>query len=54
MTETTKMEMLNEEQAAQRDAFIDRLLQSTGGLFDIFSIYIGDRLGYYKALAALP
>lgn len=41
---------LNEEQAVQRDAFIDRLLQSTGGLFDIFTIYIGDHLGYYTAL----
>lgn len=35
----------------QRDAFIDRLLGSVSGLFDIFTLYIGDRLGYYKALA---
>lgn len=42
---------LNEEQTTQRDAFIERLLQSTGGLFDIFTIYIGDRLGYYQALS---
>ena len=42
---------LNEEQATQRDALIERLLQSTGGLFDIFTIYIGDRLGFYEALS---
>ncbi|MEM7129556.1 MAG: methyltransferase domain-containing protein [Chloroflexota bacterium] len=35
----------------QRDAFIDRLLGSVSGLFDIFTLYMGDRLGYYKALA---
>ncbi len=35
----------------ERDAFIERLLKSAGGVFDIFSIYIGDRLGYYRALA---
>jgi len=38
--------------AQKRDAFIERLLQSTRGTFDIFSIYIGVRLGFYEALAA--
>ena len=38
--------------ARQRDAFLDRLLQSTRGTFEIFSIYIGVRLGFYEALAA--
>ena len=42
---------LTDEQTAQRDAFVERLLQSTAGLFDIYSIYIGHRLGYYKTLA---
>ncbi len=37
--------------AQQRDAFVARLLQSTSGAFDIFTIYIGDRLGFYRALA---
>jgi len=37
--------------AQQRDAFTERLLQSVSGAFDIFSIYIGDRLGFYRALA---
>ncbi len=38
--------------AQKRDAFIERLLESTRGAFDIFSIYIGVRLGFYEALAA--
>ena len=37
--------------AGQRDAFIERFLQSTAGAFSLFSIYIGDRLGLYRALA---
>ena len=36
---------------AQRDAFVERLLKSAAGVFETFSIYIGDRLGYYRALA---
>jgi hypothetical protein len=36
----------------QRDALVERLLQSTSGVFDIFTIYIGDRLGFYGALSA--
>jgi hypothetical protein len=35
----------------QRDAFIERFLQFAGGAFNIFAIYIGDRLGLYRALA---
>jgi hypothetical protein len=37
--------------ASQRDAFIERFLQFAGGTFSLFSIYIGDRLGLYRALA---
>lgn len=37
--------------AGQRDAFIERFLQSAAGTFSLFSIYIGDRLGLYRALA---
>jgi 2-polyprenyl-3-methyl-5-hydroxy-6-metoxy-1,4-benzoquinol methylase len=40
-----------EQHAAQRDTFVERMLQSTAGLFNIFTIYMGDRLGYYQALA---
>ena len=45
---------LTEEQTAQRDVFIDRLLQSTAGVFDIFTVYIGDKLGFYRQLANGP
>jgi 2-polyprenyl-3-methyl-5-hydroxy-6-metoxy-1,4-benzoquinol methylase len=37
--------------AQQREAFVERLLQSTRGTFEIFSIYLGVRLGFYAALA---
>jgi SAM-dependent methyltransferase len=37
--------------ASQRDAFIERFLQFASGTFSLFSIYIGDRLGLYRALA---
>ena len=37
--------------AGQRDAFVERLLKSTLGMMDIFTVYIGDRLGFYRALA---
>jgi 2-polyprenyl-3-methyl-5-hydroxy-6-metoxy-1,4-benzoquinol methylase len=40
-----------EKASQQRDQFVQRLLQSTAGTFDIFSIYIGDRLGFYQALS---
>ncbi len=37
--------------AQKRDAFLERLLQSTRGTFEIFSIHIGVRLRFYEALA---
>lgn len=37
--------------AQQRDAFIDRFLGDVAGTFKMFSIYIGDRLGLYRALS---
>jgi hypothetical protein len=40
-----------EEISQQRDAFIERFLGYASGTFSLFSIYIGDRLGYYRALA---
>jgi len=36
--------------AGQRDAFVERFLGFASGAFNIFSIYIGDRLGLYRAL----
>lgn len=47
----TATQTLTNEQVEQRDAFVERLLQSTAGLFDIFTVYIGDQLGFYRALA---
>ncbi|HET7089290.1 MAG TPA: class I SAM-dependent methyltransferase [Anaerolineae bacterium] len=37
--------------ARQRDAFVERFLHFASGTFNIFTIYIGDRLGLYRALA---
>jgi hypothetical protein len=37
--------------AQQRDAFIDRFLGFASGTFNMFSVYIGDRLGLYRALS---
>ena len=34
-----------------RDAFVNRLFASAVGTMDIFTIYLGDRLGLYRALA---
>jgi 2-polyprenyl-3-methyl-5-hydroxy-6-metoxy-1,4-benzoquinol methylase len=34
----------------KRDAFAERLLGSALGMFDIYAAYLGDRLGYYRAL----
>ena len=36
----------------RRDQLVQRILRSTGGAFDIFTLYIGDRLGFYADLAA--
>ena len=41
-----------EQIAQERDAFVERLLQSTSGVFDVFTIYLGHRLGLYRDLAA--
>ena len=43
--------MADSEISVQRDAFIERLLESVRGTFDIFSTYIGVRLGLYESLA---
>jgi len=48
---TKTIQTLNKFLIAHRDALIERLLQSTGGLFDIFTFYIGDRLDFYQELA---
>lgn len=48
---STPRQVADESLVEQRDAFIERLLQSASGAFTIFSIYIGDQLGFYRALA---
>ena len=45
-----------EERSAQtpeqrRDALVDRIFGSSIGFMEILSIYVGDRLGFYRALA---
>lgn len=40
--------------AAARDALFAQLLQSTEGAFRLLSVYIGDQLGFYAALALAP
>jgi SAM-dependent methyltransferase len=37
---------------AQRDALVGRIFGATLAAMDLFSVYLGDRLGYYGALAA--
>ena len=36
---------------ATAEELVNRLFESTLGAFDIFSVYLGDRLGYYRSLA---
>ena len=52
MSDSNKMSA--EEISQQRDAFIERFLGYAAGTFSLFSIYIGERLGYYRALAEGP
>jgi SAM-dependent methyltransferase len=40
-----------EEVARQRDAFIEQFLEYAAGTFNFFAIYIGEQLGFYRALA---
>lgn len=35
----------------RRDAFVERMLRSTRGTSEIFTIHVGHMLGYYTALA---
>ncbi|MEZ4523454.1 MAG: class I SAM-dependent methyltransferase [Thermomicrobiales bacterium] len=35
----------------ERDAFIETLLDATAGVWKMFTIYLGNELGYYQALA---
>jgi len=35
----------------RRDALVERLFLNAIGAFDLFSVYLGDRLGLYRVLA---
>jgi 2-polyprenyl-3-methyl-5-hydroxy-6-metoxy-1,4-benzoquinol methylase len=37
--------------AQQTELFVEKILQSTRGTFEMFSMYLGVRLGYYKAMS---
>jgi 2-polyprenyl-3-methyl-5-hydroxy-6-metoxy-1,4-benzoquinol methylase len=47
----TAMTISTPSEAERRDALADRLFEATVGAFDLEVIYIGDRLGLYRALA---
>jgi SAM-dependent methyltransferase len=40
----------NPEIETRRDALVERLFTATLGAFDLFAVYVGDRLGLYRAL----
>lgn len=39
------------EAAAARDALVERLFEGVLGMTDVYTVYMGDRLGLYRALA---
>src|SRR5262249_50602061 len=40
-----------DETNRERDALVERLIQASAGMLDIYTTYLGDRLGLYRALA---
>jgi 2-polyprenyl-3-methyl-5-hydroxy-6-metoxy-1,4-benzoquinol methylase len=51
MAMTLAMAAPAETVAQQREALMGRVLEATRGAFDLFGIYLGHRLGFYRALA---
>jgi SAM-dependent methyltransferase len=43
--------MATEAQEAQRDAFAERLFGAALGAYELMTVHLGDRLGYYRALS---
>ena len=39
------------DEATAREAFVERIMRSVSGAFDVFTIHIGDQLGFYTTLA---
>jgi 2-polyprenyl-3-methyl-5-hydroxy-6-metoxy-1,4-benzoquinol methylase len=48
---STTLQTLDTQQAEKRDSLVSRLFQTGLGALDIWAVYIGDRLGYYRVLA---
>ncbi|HKT36821.1 MAG TPA: hypothetical protein VJR48_00520, partial [Ktedonobacterales bacterium] len=44
-------EALTEEQTARRDAFVGRIFQSSLAGLEMLTVYLGNQLGLYQALA---
>ena len=43
--------MATQAEEAQRDAFVERLFGAALGAYELMTVHLGDRLGYYRALA---
>jgi SAM-dependent methyltransferase len=55
MTTTYDISPVSEETVdKQRDQFIGRIMQSLAGSFEVFGMYMGYKLGFYRALAENP
>ena len=39
------------ETEQERDALIERLMGATAGMFDVFTTYLGDRLGLSRSVS---
>ena len=39
--------------STERDALIERLMRATAGTFELCTVYLGDRLGLYRALGGV-
>jgi 2-polyprenyl-3-methyl-5-hydroxy-6-metoxy-1,4-benzoquinol methylase len=46
-----KQQGLSDGQVRQTEAFVEKILASTRGVFEVFSMYLGVRLGYYRSLS---
>src|SRR5215210_4649794 len=40
------------ESNSERDALTERLMRATAGAFELYTTYLGDRLGLYRAVSA--
>ncbi len=54
MTTLTTTAPLTDDEAKQRDDLLGRLCGSFIGMLDLASVYLGDRLGLYRALREAP